>query len=424
MRLQILGDDGGSLDDVFVRHAAYEAQPQGLKETLTLRDASAASTFHFALLTSSGLNLSLRGDGSIIVRDAGGHARFTIPAPTVQEAGASAPSTGHVAYSLSGDTLTLKVDPDWLAQASFPVEVDPTVWDNQQLTCTLSSAAPTASACNGTTLKIGHDAAGTYRTVHRLTDTNFLPAGAAVSHAWVAFRRELPGRPQQHLHLRPGLQPREPGRRRRHDSYTYDNANRLASVTSPKPGSGTSTISYTYTDPVASIDSSKVTIAFPGGLSQESTIDAAGNVISVKVLHGTTVLKQRDYSYLQTIAGTSTVSALIQSMTDEAANTTSYAYGAADRLAEAARVNATTPVDDWLYTYDAASNRTLRRHPVGTGSRPLRRRLPRRRPLPLRRPLLRPQHRHLDPAGSAQPDQQPDGGQPLRLCRWRPDQRR
>jgi RHS repeat-associated protein len=151
-------------------------------------------------------------------------------------------------------------------------------------------------------------------------------------------------------------------------SYTYDNANRLASVTSPKPGSGTSTISYTYTDPVASTDSSKVTIAFPGGLSQESTIDAAGNVISVKVLHGTTILKKRDYSYLQTIAGTTTVSALIQSMTDEAANTTSYAYGAADRLAEAARVNGTTPVDDWLYTYDAAGNRTLRRHTVETGS--------------------------------------------------------
>jgi RHS repeat-associated protein len=55
-------------------------------------------------------------------------------------------------------------------------------------------------------------------------------------------------------------------------------------------------------------------------------------------------------------------------MTDEASNKTTYTYGAADRLAEAARVNATTPVDDWLYTYDPAGNRTLRRHAVGTGS--------------------------------------------------------
>jgi len=167
--------------------AAYEAQAQGVKETLTLRDASAPATYRFSLDSSDGLTPSLRGDGSVVARDVDGHVRFVIPAPTVQAADQPEPTGDHVAYHLSGGTLSLVVDPAWLSQQEFPVKVDPTVWDNQQLSCTLSSGAPTTSACNGSTLKVGHDAGGIYRTVYRLTDTNFLPAGAAILHAWVAF---------------------------------------------------------------------------------------------------------------------------------------------------------------------------------------------------------------------------------------------
>lgn len=151
-------------------------------------------------------------------------------------------------------------------------------------------------------------------------------------------------------------------------SYTYDPANRLKTVTSPKPGTGTSTITYDYTDPATSTDPSKQTISFPGGLKQESTIDAAGNVTSIKALNGSTVLDKRDYSHLLTVGGVTTVSALTQTMTDNAGNVTTYTPGAANRLKDVVTTNGSTPVEDWHYAYDAAGNRTLRQHRVGTGS--------------------------------------------------------
>jgi RHS repeat-associated protein len=156
-------------------------------------------------------------------------------------------------------------------------------------------------------------------------------------------------------------------------SYTYDPANRLTSVTSPKPTSGTDTITYAYTDPAGSTDPSKVTVAYPGsggvtgtGLKQETTSDAAGNVLSVKILNSSgTTLKSR--TYVHTISSSAT-SSLIQTVTDEAGNLTTYTHGAADRLTQAKTTNGATPVDQWDYLFDAAGNRTRRTHTVGAGS--------------------------------------------------------
>ncbi len=156
-------------------------------------------------------------------------------------------------------------------------------------------------------------------------------------------------------------------------SYTYDPANRLASVTSPKPTSGTDTITYAYTDPAGSTDPSKVTVTYPGsggvtgtGLKQETTSDAAGNVLSVKILNSSgTTLKSR--TYVHTTSSSST-SSLIQTVTDEAGNLTTYTHGAADRLTQAKTTNGATAVDQWDYLFDAAGNRTRRSHTVGAGS--------------------------------------------------------
>jgi RHS repeat-associated protein len=152
--------------------AVYDAQPTGVKETLTLADAAAPATYRYAIDASSGLTPVLRENGTVVFRDAGGVTRFWLPAPTVQEAGAASPSTDHVAYRLSEDrqTLTVAVDPAWLAQADFPVKVDPTIWYGDDTSCTLSSAAPAAPACGGTTLQLGHDAAGKYRVALRYPD--------------------------------------------------------------------------------------------------------------------------------------------------------------------------------------------------------------------------------------------------------------
>jgi RHS repeat-associated protein len=156
-------------------------------------------------------------------------------------------------------------------------------------------------------------------------------------------------------------------------SYTYDPANRLASVTSPKPASGTDTITYAYTDPAASTDPSKVTVTYPGaggvtgiGLKQETTSDAAGNVLSTTILNSSgTPLKSR--TYVHTTSSTTT-SSLVQSVADEASNVTTYTHGAADRVTQAKTVNGATAVEQWDYLFDAAGNRTRRTRTVGAGS--------------------------------------------------------
>jgi RHS repeat-associated protein len=152
--------------------AAYDAQPGGVKETLTLADASAPSSYGFGIDASAGLTPSLRDDGAVVFRDDDGRPRFWLPAPTVQDADAAAPTNSHVAYRLSDDhqTLTVVVDPDWLAGAAFPVKVDPTVYLGGESSCTLASGSLAATAdCDGTTLKVGHDASHTYRAAVRFS---------------------------------------------------------------------------------------------------------------------------------------------------------------------------------------------------------------------------------------------------------------
>ncbi|MCW3003330.1 MAG: secreted protein [Conexibacter sp.] len=149
-------------------------------------------------------------------------------------------------------------------------------------------------------------------------------------------------------------------------SYTYDPANRLATITSPKPTSGTDTITYSYTDPAAATDPSKQTITFPGGLKKEATTDAAGNVLAIKILNSSsTVVKSRSYTHDRSSSATS---ALVQSVTDDAGNVTTYTHGAADRLTKAKTMNGTSVVDQWDYLYDAAGNRTRRTYTSGTAT--------------------------------------------------------
>ena len=170
--------------------ATYDAQPTGVKETLTLADDSAPASYRYALDASSGLTPTLLDNGTVVFRDAGGVTRFWLPAPTVQEAGADSPTTEHVAYRLSEDrdALTVTVDPDWLAQATFPVKVDPSIWYGDDTSCTLASATPTVAACGGTTLKLGHDAAGKYRTALRFPDMALaVPRTASVMSAVIGL---------------------------------------------------------------------------------------------------------------------------------------------------------------------------------------------------------------------------------------------
>jgi hypothetical protein len=140
-------------DAVGSTDAAMTAMATGVKETLTIEDADAATSYRYALSTSDGLSARSRPDGSVVVIDGHGSERFVIPAPTVQEAGGE-PTTAHVQFSLSSDgsQLTVSVDPSWLAHAKLPVKVDPTVYDGSSITaCNLvgGSLASTSDCSSG-----------------------------------------------------------------------------------------------------------------------------------------------------------------------------------------------------------------------------------------------------------------------------------
>lgn len=165
--------------------ARYEAQSTGVKETLTLADAAAPTTYNFSLKASRGLVGRLRSDGAVVFYDRGGRARFLLPAPTVQEHGAPAATTDHVAYRLSkgGGRLTVAVDPAWLASASFPVQLDPSVFAYGTVACTLTSSTPTSSSCNTSQLKVGHVGGGspsTQRAIVRFADLGHIDRTASV----------------------------------------------------------------------------------------------------------------------------------------------------------------------------------------------------------------------------------------------------
>jgi hypothetical protein len=171
----VAGDTATYADALGGVDAAYEALATGVKETLTLADATAPSTYRFSLQASSGLTPALQPDGSVVFDDSDGTQRFTLPAPTVQAAGDATATTDHVAYHLSddGERLSVVVDPAWLAAASFPVKIDPSVTSGADVYCTLTSgSSATTNDCGAETQKVGHSGSHTYRTIAHFDGLN------------------------------------------------------------------------------------------------------------------------------------------------------------------------------------------------------------------------------------------------------------
>jgi RHS repeat-associated protein len=111
------------------------AEPSGARTFLVLSAAPSSNVFVFAL-DCPGLTPALQTDGSISFVNSSGSAVATMPAPVAVD---STPNAGlgggnlttAVAYSLSGAAgstlLTVTVDPSFLANATYPVYVDPTI---------------------------------------------------------------------------------------------------------------------------------------------------------------------------------------------------------------------------------------------------------------------------------------------------------
>ncbi|MFL5816647.1 MAG: DNRLRE domain-containing protein [Conexibacter sp.] len=144
-------------------------------------------------------------------------------------------------------------------------------------------------------------------------------------------------------------------------SYGYDDINRVTSIVSPRPSSGTDTVSYSYNDPTGTDAFSLRTETLPGGSTVRMKRDLSGKLLDVLLRNSSsTTLAQRTYTYVD---GGSVQRALVQSALDQAANRTSYAY--ANRTEDVGRLLQARTLDRSSalvaqrdYSYDKADNRT------------------------------------------------------------------
>lgn len=153
-------------------------------------------------------------------------------------------------------------------------------------------------------------------------------------------------------------------------TYTYDDIDRVSAIAAPNAaGTGTDTVTYTYTDaPTAAAPVSKVLATYPGGATQlvETNASRRPTLITAKTSGGT-LLSSRQYSYTQGAAKRGQ----IQSVTDAITNRlTSFTYKDTTALEDIGRLlkaritNATSgaQIEQWVYDYDAAGNRTRNTH--------------------------------------------------------------
>lgn len=110
------------------------SMPNGIRETVTLRDPSQPSTFRFEFEASAGLKPSLEQDDSIAFRDRHGKVVARWPAPTISESGSLAQPVGAIDTRLASLEqerweLTVEVDPAWLKAPGrqWPVEIDASI---------------------------------------------------------------------------------------------------------------------------------------------------------------------------------------------------------------------------------------------------------------------------------------------------------
>jgi RHS repeat-associated protein len=147
---------------------------RGVKETLTLNNATAQQAFAYTLTLPTGVTPTLAADGGVALSTAGSTIA-TLPAAFMDDASHTA--GGHstaVPYGLTqinATTWTLTMTPDaaWLTSSDrvWPVVIDPTVWINYggELACQIVSTSATTNYCSTTTLGIGSNGSSTYRAL-------------------------------------------------------------------------------------------------------------------------------------------------------------------------------------------------------------------------------------------------------------------
>jgi RHS repeat-associated protein len=147
-------------------------------------------------------------------------------------------------------------------------------------------------------------------------------------------------------------------------TYTYDDANNLATLAEPG-GSCPTTPAFPNTTKCSVFTmtpnkDTRATVKFPSGVVNTMSYDASDrlNGLTTKNAAGTVTHVDQAYSYTLGTANTT----VLQKITDNAApsNTTTYGYDDLNRLTTATRAGAS-----WAYTYDKNGNRTQQQAVAG-----------------------------------------------------------
>jgi hypothetical protein len=165
---------------------SYAVHGSAVKETLTLENAQAASSYEFAVKASNGLS-AREADGAVEFVDDEGDVRFSFAPPYMVDAAGA--QSDDVRFELepsgAGWDLALVADEGWLSapEREFPVEIDPTTMSHgtveadqtgTNLECHLvsGSSANTSFCGSGLALQAGFDGTKKYRTLLQWTDVH------------------------------------------------------------------------------------------------------------------------------------------------------------------------------------------------------------------------------------------------------------
>ena len=106
---------------------SYRMTPTGVEELIVLKTPAAADSYSFDLETGPGLAIEGEGAGATITDEAGAEPFEFVPPVAYDASG----DTEELALELSGPEEAPKAeiapDPEWLADAEYPVVVDPTI---------------------------------------------------------------------------------------------------------------------------------------------------------------------------------------------------------------------------------------------------------------------------------------------------------
>jgi RHS repeat-associated protein len=187
---------GQALRDVDLE---YDVQPDGVKETVALRSASAPARYRFWLGVSEGaaIDVEPRVDGGWDVIPRGeAEPLFTLAAPYAVDSAAT-PREGKASMRLKkiGNryAVDVEVDAGWLRSRArvFPVRVDPTIIvqrsvdpATEETDATLDARCPTCTLTRPTRFSIGTNSTQALRGALQF-DLGLVPGGAAVTNATV-----------------------------------------------------------------------------------------------------------------------------------------------------------------------------------------------------------------------------------------------